>query len=232
MLSRSRRAEPSGPRSGYARVPVRPTSFLVAGLFVVGCATHRGTMIVGPATTELEGFTTEQREILETTFATIRDLEVEELAIDESEYGANTTFARTFGFALDGPALLAWWSRRVSRIRVDDAWTVAVYDGDHTIAVTPEFFGLDPLERIYALVHEARHADGDGYRHDDCPPMPASSRQPNVTLTGAPACDLRPDGAYAFQAALLFELYAYGLVDPAAARVAWASTKRRIMAPR
>lgn len=203
---------------------------LVAAL-LTGCATHRGSLTVGASTTVLVDFTPDQRRVLDETLRSIEALEATSLAIDSEDYRANTTFDRTFGFALDGDALLAWWSRRIARVRVDDAWTVAVYDGENTIAVTPEFFDLDLLERIYALIHEARHADGDGYRHDDCPPMPVSSRQPSVTLTGAPACDLRPDGAYTFQAALLYELYAYGLVDPVGARVAWLSTKRRIIAP-
>ena len=38
-----------------------------------------------------------------------------------------------------------------------------------------------------------------------------SSRQPDLDLEKVPACDNRPDGAYAFQAAFLFELFAFGL---------------------
>ncbi|MEQ9504337.1 MAG: hypothetical protein RIT81_46200 [Deltaproteobacteria bacterium] len=195
----------------------------VASLLLTSCATHQGALAVGDASTTLVGFDAEQRVLFERTLRDIEGLEASTLAIDADDYRTASTFARTFGFDFDGPALLAWWSRRVHRVRVDDAWTVAVYDGEHTIAVTEAFFALDPLERIYALVHEARHADGDGYRHADCP---ASAGR---RLAGTAACDDRPDGAYTFQAALLFELYAYGLVDPAGARVAWLSTKRRII---
>lgn len=185
-------------------------------LLLASCAGSTGLVATEHSRTIVEDFEPAQRRTFAETLEALGALAPGDLAIDAETY-EQSRFSKVFGFALDGPKLLGWWSRRIQRVRRGDAWTVAVYDGEGAMTVTDEFFERSLLERLFVLIHEARHADGDGYDHVECP------------YSGSLACDARPDGAYAYQAAFLFELYAYGLVDPKAAFDEWRTTMRRIL---
>lgn len=150
------------------------------------------------------------------------------LVVAPALYARTTTFERLFGFALDGPRLCEWVRARVDGLRVIAATPAALWSA-REVGLGADFFAATPAERVYALVHEARHADGPG--HVPCPadfPF-VSARQPGVVLAGAEACDATADGAYGFQAALLFEIHAYGLLDPVQAGLSYNSTRVRVL---
>ncbi len=155
-------------------------------------------------------------EILQDTLERMGDLEKSDLRINEKVYARLSRFEPLFGFQFEGEALRDWLLSRIRSIRSGESWTVAVNRGKGRFVLGKAFFEeLSPLERIYLLVHEARHSDGDGYPHVRCPRgfKFISAAQPEMDLEHEKACDSSDAGAYAFQAALLFELYAFGLFD-------------------
>ena len=177
----------------------------------------------------LEGFTREQEASVNDPLDTLRDLKPATLRVDSASYRRNSTFKKTFGFGFGERPLTDWLFSRVQRISAGQRWTAAVYEGNGHIVLTDMFFSLDAVEKLYVLVHEARHADG--VSHVRCPDdyRVVSARQPRTDLAGTAACDDRPDGAYGSQAALLYELYAHGLVDPVAAGLLYNTSISRIV---
>jgi hypothetical protein len=185
-----------------------------------GCATSSGLLVTRTIRVEIAGVDARQRAVLEETLRALEALEPAPLAIDEAQYRRDAAFEKLFGFPFSGSALAAWWSARIERIELGDAWTVAVYGGGHDLVVRHDFFDRPLVERLETIVHEARHADGGGFQHVDCPK--------GFGLEGRPACDLDERGAYAFEAAFMYELFARNLIDPAAAHRAWRSARQRV----
>ena len=165
---------------------------------------------------ELSGLTEQQILVLESTVDQLSSLKAAELKIDKKLYNRLSRFQELFGFSFEGRSLAPWLLKRIRSITYHNTWTAAVNQHQGDFFVGDLFFKrMSPLERIYALIHEARHSDDDGHAHVQCPKgfRYISSRQPDMDLEKLPACDARLDGAYAFQAAFLFELFAYGLFE-------------------
>lgn len=193
-----------------------------ATLALAGCAhvqTFEGPG--GPVT--LVGLAPSETERVVETYRALEGLTPTKLRIPEAQYLAHSRFQQRFGFPLQGGLLVAWLRGRVTRIERGRAWTVAVHGGDTTVVVTDAFFTRSLVERMSVLLHEARHSEGDGHDHVECP------EDDPVLLRGREACDGRADGAYAYQAALLYEMYAYGLVDPEAAHRLYRDMHARIL---
>lgn len=165
---------------------------------------------------ELLGLTEPQILVLESTIRQLRLLESGELKIGKDIYNRLSHFKGLFGFSFNGRDLSRWLLSRIQSISYQNSWTAAANQNLGDFFVGDLFFNtLGPLERLYSLIHEARHSDDDGYKHVKCTEgfRYISSRQPDLDLDKVPACDNRPDGAYAFQAAFLFELFAFGLFE-------------------
>lgn len=154
---------------------------------------------------------------LENTVNRIQSLRAETLAIDKDTYTRLSRFKKLYRFALDPDDLLHWLLSRIREISFrTDGRFAAFNQNQGQLILSPVFFNdLSVLERLYLLIHEARHSDDDGHRHVPCPRnfRYLSAGQPEVDLAGESACDNEETGAYAFQAAFLFELFAYGLFD-------------------
>lgn len=165
---------------------------------------------------ELSGLTEGQREILESTIDQLRALEPGELKIDKKVYQRLSRFKALFGVSFEGKGVADWLLARIKGISYHDSATAALNQNDGHFVVGDIFFKkITTLERLYLLVHEARHSDGEGYDHIKCPKgfKFISATQPELDLEKEMACDDTREGAYAFQAAFLFELFAYGLFD-------------------
>lgn len=164
----------------------------------------------------LSGLSDEQITILESTLNRLGDLLPGKTTINPKVYRRLSRFEALFGFPFNGPDLHHWILSRVKSISYQNTWTAAVNQNKGDFFVGDLFFTkTTPLERLYTLIHEARHSDNEGYDHVKCPegfPF-VSSRQADMDLTRVRACDDTDRGAYAFQAAFLFELYAYGIFD-------------------
>ena len=169
---------------------------------------------------------------LEETFENIRRLKPGELKIHPEIHKKLSHFEELFSFAFNGPEIADWILKRIRKIEQKETWTALVNHRKGTFQIGKVFFEeLTPLERMYALVHEARHSDGRGYKHVRCPqgfPF-ISSRQPEKNLEKEFACDRTDLGAYAFQAAFLFELFAYGLFDQREVGLLYNSSISRII---
>lgn len=165
---------------------------------------------------ELAGLNEQQVLILESTIAQLQSLKADKLKIGKKSYRRLSHFKELFGFAFDGPELSRWLLKRIRSISYQNTWTAAVNQHQGDFFVGDIFFTqLSPLEKLYALIHEARHSDDDGYEHVKCPKAYkyVSARQPDLDLENLAACDAVVNGAYAFQAAFLFELFAYGIFE-------------------
>jgi hypothetical protein len=164
----------------------------------------------------LTGLSGEQIFTLESTINQLRSLEPGDLKINNKLYRRLSRFKDLYGFPFNGPDLSHWLLTRIHSISYHNPWTVAVNQNKGDFFIGDVFFTkTSPLERLYALIHEARHSDDNGYEHVKCPKgfNFISSRQPEMDLEKEPACDDTDQGAYSFQAAFLFELFAYGLFD-------------------
>jgi hypothetical protein len=206
-----------------------------AGLLVLMVA-------LGPAAAEstewdrygvrLAGFSKEQVAILDDTLARLRALPSSEPMIDPDTYRRLSRFESLFGVPFGGPALVEWLLQRTKKISYGGGRLAAAHRGGKRVVLQGVFFDMpSPLERLYLLIHEARHSDGDGFPHVPCPsgyPF-VSASQPQIDLESAAACDDRDDGAYAFQAAFLFEVYARGLFDQQQAGLLYNSTVPRVL---
>ena len=171
-------------------------------------------------------------ETLEQTFEDIRGLKSGELKISPKTYEKLSRFKELFGFVFNGPEIADWVLQRIRKIEQKKTWTALVNHRKGTFQIGKVFFEeLTPLERMYALVHEARHSDGTGYKHVRCPegfPF-ISSRQPEKNLEKELACDQTHRGAYAYHAAFLFELFSYGLYDQPEVGLLYNSSISRII---
>ena len=165
---------------------------------------------------ELSALTEHQILVLESTIQQLRLLEPGKLKIDNQIHERLSRFKELFGFSFNGRGLTRWLLKRIRSISYQNTWTAAVNQNQGDFLVGDLFVKImSPLERLYTLIHEARHSDDGGYDHTKCPKgfRYISSRQPDLDLEKVPACDRHPNGAYAFQAAFLFELFAYGLFE-------------------
>lgn len=165
---------------------------------------------------ELSGLTDEQLGILESTINQLKGLEPGELKVDKKLYQRLSRFKRLFGVSFHGKEVTDWLLARIRGISYHNSATAALNQNDGHFVVGDIFFKkITTLERLYLLIHEARHSDGEGYDHIKCPKgfKFISATQPEVDLEKEMACDDTREGAYAFQAAFLFELFAYGLFD-------------------
>ena len=163
---------------------------------------------------KLTGFTPKQEQQISTLFSKINALKPSKLVISKELYFENSRFKALFGFEFNGNQLSAWIKDRIQAIEYGKSWTVAVNKGNK-IVLGDEFLASNFLEQSYILVHEARHADASCPSHIKCPayfPF-LSAGQPEMPLANKAGCDGSLHGAYAYQAAFLFELSAYGLVD-------------------
>lgn len=178
------------------------------------------------------GFSAEKLKLIEHTFEHLRSLRSGDLKINKNSYIRLSRFEALFGFPFDGKLLSDWVMKRTRSMTYGNTWTVAINRNKGQFVIGDPFFeAVSELERLYLLVHEARHSDGDGYKHVKCPKdfRFISSGQPEMDLAGTPACDDTIDGAYAYHSAFLFELYAFGLFDQQEVGLLYNSSISRIL---
>jgi hypothetical protein len=181
---------------------------------------------------EVSGFSEEQRQVVDETFNRFEAIRSGELKIDRSLYRRLSRFEKLFGRPLNGEDLAAWVLSRFRKVAYGNSRLAAINQNKGELWVGDLFFeGMTPLERLYLLIHEARHSDGDGYPHVRCPKgfRFISAGQPWMELEKEPACDTTDTGAYAYQAAFLFELFAYGIFDQKEVGLLYNSTVARIL---
>lgn len=181
---------------------------------------------------ELSGLTDEQLGILESTINQLKGLEPRELKVDKKLYQRLSRFKGLFGVSFHGKEVTDWLLARIRGISYHNSATAALNQNDGHFVVGDIFFKkITTLERLYLLIHEARHSDGEGYDHIKCPKgfKFISATQPEVDLEKEMACDDTREGAYAFQAAFLFELFAYGLFDQKEAGLLYNSSISRVI---
>ncbi|MFQ5677084.1 MAG: hypothetical protein ACE5G1_14420 [bacterium] len=206
----------------------------IFSLFLISCVKTLPSRNIQGDTPQIKtfGFSESQMLVIERTFALLQSLKAERLKIDPKTYKSLSRFEHLFGFSFDGKRLFEWVGKRTQTISYRKAWTVAINQNKGQITIGDRFFSkLTELERLYLLVHEARHSDGHGFKHVKCPKgfQFVSSGQPEMSLEGTLACDDTDDGSYAFQAAFLFELFAYGLFDQREAGLLYNSSILRIL---
>lgn len=181
---------------------------------------------------ELSGLTDEQLGILESTINRLKGLELGELKIDKKIYQRLSRFKGLFGVSFQGKEVADWLLARIRGISYHNSATAALNQNDGHFVVGDIFFKkINTLERLYLLIHEARHSDGEGYDHVKCPKgfKFISATQPALDLEKEMACDDTPEGAYAFQAAFLFELFAYGFFDQKEVGLLYNSSISRVL---
>lgn len=210
----------------------------MAGVVLAGLASPSGgwaaELTRGPHKIDLVDLSDEQRRILDRTFDQLKALQPGKLEIDARLYRRLTKFEALFGKPFNGTDLEQWVLARFRTIRYGNNALAAINRNQGDLMVGDLFFNdISPLERLYLLVHEARHSDGDGYPHVRCPKdfLFVSAAQPWMALDQELACDAGGGGAYAFQAALLFELFAYGLFEQRDVGLVYNSTVPRILRP-
>ncbi len=203
-------------------------------LFLFSCIQTKTTqkMTIEEYSLEISGFSEAQQHQLKKTIAQLKSLKPGPLQIKKTHYRRLSQFENLFGFPFHGAPLSDWVLRRFSNISYGKPWTVAVNQNKGTLIIGDLFFGkLSELERLYLLIHEARHSDRHGFKHSLCPtnfPF-VSAGQPKQGLQGALACDQGKNGAYAYQAAFLFEIFAYGLFDQREAGLLYNASISRII---
>lgn len=195
---------------------------------------HAEKGIWGERAIAVDSLSADERALLEETVNRIGSLPKGEATMNQSAYYRLSRFKRLFGFPFDGERLKGWLLARMKSVTRANGWTIAENDHRGNFRLGDRFFEKsDFLERAYCLIHEARHSDGGGYRHATCPKdyRYVSAGAPEVDLTQNPACDAVEDGAYAFQSAFLFELYARGLEGGERAGLLYNSSLARIVLP-
>jgi hypothetical protein len=181
---------------------------------------------------KLDGLTPAQTTVLEETINSIGNLPPKKVAINTAIYIRLSRFQRLYGFSFEGKTIKNWILRRVKSITHQNTWTVAVNDSQGDFKIGDRFFEkADFMERAYTLIHEARHSDGDGYSHVRCPESfrYVSAGSPDIDLIAVEACDDRGDGAYGFQSAFLFELYARDIANQQEAGLLYNGSVARIV---
>lgn len=204
------------------------------GIVLLGfAAPSRGTEIDwAQHKIEVSGLSDQQRQVLENTFDQFRSIRLDELKIDRGLYRRLSRYDKLFGKPLNGDDLAEWVLSRLRKIVYGNTSLAAINQNRGELWVGDSFFeAMTPLERLYLLVHEARHSDGDGYPHVRCPKgfRFVSAGQPWMHLDKEKACDRSEEGAYAYQAAFLFELFAYGFFDQREVGLLYNSTVARIL---
>ncbi len=203
-------------------------------LFLFSCVktTPIRKVTLGQPQIQISGFSEEQSQVIKKTFLQLKSLAPGRLKIKKETYKRLSRFDSLFGFPFGGEQLNNWVSQKIKTLSYGNTWTVAINQNQETLVIGDQFFTqLTDLERLYLLIHEARHSDGDGFKHIKCPngfPF-VSSGQPEMDLENIFACDAVKDGAYAFQSAFLFELFAYGLFEQREVGLVYNSSVSRII---
>lgn len=183
---------------------------------------------------KLSGLTERQILILESTVDQLPSLKPGDLKMNKPMYDRLSRFKELFGFPFDGDGLFHWLLSRVRSFSYRNSRTAAYNQHKGHFIVGDTFFDrIDTVERLYTLIHEARHSDDGGYDHVRCPKdfNIVSSRQPDLDLAGERACDNSDQGAYSFQAAFLFELFAYGMFNQSDIGLLYNSSISRVIPP-
>lgn len=181
---------------------------------------------------KLSGLTERQIRVLESSVNQLRSLIPGDLKINKPMYGRLSRFKELFGFPFDGDPLFRWLLSRVRSFSYRSSRTAAYNQHKGHFILGDTFFdNIGTVERLYTLIHEARHSDDGGYDHVRCPKgfNIVSSKQPETDLERERACDNTDQGAYSFQAAFLFELFAYGLFDQGEAGLLYNSSISRVV---
>lgn len=165
---------------------------------------------------DVSGLSDKQLLILEETLLQLKSLQPRDLGIPLEVYQRLSRFRELFGFPFSGKDLAHWVLSRIRKITYRNTWTAAINQNGGVLMLGDSFFDkLGLLERLYLLIHEARHSDDEGYPHIKCPKgfRFVSATQPETDLQNELACDRGDQGGYSFQAAFLFELFSYGIFD-------------------
>lgn len=181
---------------------------------------------------ELKKLSPQELSLLEKTVNFMGAIKLDKLKVEESLYFRYTKFRELFGFNPNGEQLKVWLLTRIKSVTREESWTIALNRNKGHFILGKRFFRKsDMLERAYCLIHEARHSDGKGYLHVKCPagyPF-ISAGTPEIDLQKVPACDNVTNGAYAFQAAFLYELFAYGIFEQEKVGLVYNSSIARIL---
>jgi hypothetical protein len=155
----------------------------------------------------VSAMTDEQLLTLEETIHQLESFKPGELRISPQVYQRLSRFREFFGFPFNGQDLAHWLLSRIRKMTYRNTWTVAINQKQGEFMLGDAFFKkLSALERLYLLIHEARHSDETGHPHIKCPKgfKSVSASQPDMDLQDEFACDKNEKGSYAFQAAFLF----------------------------
>jgi hypothetical protein len=212
---------------------------LLSALFILLIAMDAGPGLAKEAYWDdyhirLSGLSEQQIAMLEDSIGKLESLRPGDLKINPKTYRRLSRFKALFGFPFNGPDLSRWLLARIRSISYQESRIVALNLNEGEFLIGEGFFTMTtPVERLYALVHEARHSDDDGYKHVRCPKgfKFISSRQPEFDLEKELACDDRDNGAYSFQAAFLFELFAYGMFNQSEVGLLYNSSISRVIPP-
>ncbi len=153
---------------------------------------------------------------VEETLYQLKKISPGKIKINQRVYKRLSRFEELFGFPFHGERLTQWLLRRIESISYKNSWTVATNQNKGELVLGDRFFSeLNLVERLYLLIHEGRHSDDEGHKHVKCPKgfNFISAGQPGMNLENENACDKGKAGAYSYQAAFLFELYAFGIFN-------------------
>ena len=181
---------------------------------------------------ELSGLSDEQLSVIEKALEHLKSLAPKELMINKKVYKQLSRFSDLFGFSFSGKDVHHWFLSRIRSISYHNVRLAAINQNKGHFFLGDTFFTeLNTLERLYLLIHEARHSDDNGYKHIKCPKgfKFISATQLHMNLEKELACDDNNKGAYAFQAAFLFELFAYGIFDPKEVGLLYNSSISRVI---
>lgn len=184
---------------------------------------------------ELYRLSTRQLGKLEETVNFLREMKTHQPTMKQNLYNRYSKFEKLFGFKFSGPELSRWLLKRIKSVSYEDGWTSAQNLNMGNFHLGERFFNeSNMLERLYGLIHEARHSDGNGFKHVKCPKGYdyLSAGSPNIDLQRVKACDEIENGAYGFQSAFLYELYARGILDQREAGLVYNSSVARIIGKR
>ncbi len=181
---------------------------------------------------KFSGITEKQLSLIEETVNHLKSLGPKELKVKKKMYKKLSRFGELFGFSFNGKDLFHWLLSRTKKFVYRNSWTVAVNQNKGEFILGDEFFNkVSMLERLYVLMHEARHSDNGGYKHIRCPKdfKFISAGSPDMMLENEPACDDSKEGAYSYQAAFLFELFAFRIFDQKETGLTYNSSIARVI---
>ncbi|RME88572.1 MAG: hypothetical protein D6767_09915 [Candidatus Hydrogenedentota bacterium] len=177
------------------------------------------------------GFTKAQEKDLKDVLLNINQYRKYRLRIPKNVYQHYSRFQELFGGDFKTFDLQKWVLKRIQEFRFRNDWAAALNAGNGTIYIGDEFFSVAQLEKIYLLVHEARHTDSPIYGHVQCPknfPF-ISIGSPRANLSKLQVCDSYANGAYAYQAAFLYEVFARNAPGNDAAGYMYSSSIARVL---